>query len=125
MDSRPGRLTGGGIRTLPPNRVAGMLRRIKEHGSGKRRRVESVRYRITGFRDPDTGGWISRNPGNGQYYRIAGPGQRGGAGRHRTPVRPTRDMIRRTDLISFEVEITRQEPRVYYVSSHGLTAING
>lgn len=114
MDSRPGKLTGGGIRTLPANRVEGMLRRIKQQGSGKSRRVRSVRYRVTGFRDPDSGLWVSRNPHNGHYYLVR-------AGRHRTRVRPTGDMMRRTDMIALEVEVDRgQGASVYYVSVPGL-----
>ena len=114
MNSKPGRLSGGGIRTLPADRVDGMLRRIKAEGSGKSRKVRSVRYRITGFRDPDSQQWVSRNPRNGNYYRVRD-------GRHRTKVRPTGDMIRRTDMLSLEVEVDRgREPRIYYLSVPGL-----
>lgn len=92
-----------------------MLRRIREEGSGKRRKLRSVRYRITGFRDPQTGGWITRNPRNGTYY-IAKDG------RHRTNVRPTQDMIRSTDMIALEVEVDRGagNSRIYYLSVPGL-----
>lgn len=115
MDSRPGRLTGGGIRTLPADRVAGMLRRIKVEGSGKNRKVRTVRYRITGLRDPGSGDWVSRNPRNGHYYRVIN-------GRHQTRVRPTGAMVSQTDMIALEVEVDRggPEPRIYYVSVPGL-----
>lgn len=116
MNSSPGRLRGSGIRNLPEDRIGNMLQRIKVGGSGKSRRVQSVRYRVTGFRDPDSGGWISRNPRNGHYYLVAD-------GRHRTRIRPSGDMIRRTDLVSLEVEVNRggkHEPRIYYVSVPGL-----
>lgn len=95
-----------------------MLARIKADGSGKSRRVRSVRYRVTGFRDPSSGGWISRNPRNGHYYLVR-------AGRHRTRVRPTGEMMRATDLISLEVEVDRGggNERVYYVSVPGLRGI--
>lgn len=109
MDSKPGRLTGGGIRTLPAEKRAGMLRRLKlEQGRGFR--VTSVRYRITGFRDPGSGEWIVRNPRNGNYYRQH-------AGRHRTPVRPTPELVSRADMMSLEVEVDRGHgPTIYYVS---------
>lgn len=110
MNSHKGRLRGGGIRTLPEDRIAGMLLRIKLEGSGKNRRVQGIRYRITGFRHPDTSLWVSRNPRNGQYYTISG-------GRHHG-VKPNEDLISRTDLVSLEVEIDRGRgnSRIYYVS---------
>lgn len=114
MNSRPGRLSGGQIRTLPPDRVEGMLRRIKLEGSGKSRKVKSVRYRISGFRNPDDGSWISRNPRNGQYYQLHD-------GRHRTRARPTPEMLARSDMLALEVEITRVKgSRVYFVSIPGV-----
>lgn len=115
MNSRPGTLTGAGIRKLPADRVDGMLRRIKETGSGVKRQVKSVRYRISGFRNPDNGEWIQRNPRNGHYYMVR-------AGRHRTQVRPTADMIGRSDMIALEVEVDRGRgnQRVYYVSVPGI-----
>lgn len=114
MNSKPGSLTGSGIRNLPADRVDGLLRRIREVGSGKKRRVRSVRYRITGFRNPDSGLWVSRNPRNGHYYVVAN-------GRHQTEVKPTGEMISRTDMLALEVEIDRgQGARVYYVSLPGL-----
>jgi hypothetical protein len=121
MNSTHGYLTGGGIRTLAPDRVDGMLRRIKVSGSGKSRRVAGVRYRISGFRDLSAdsaayGQWVRRNPRNGQYYRERD-------GKHRTPVRPTGDMIRLTDMIALEVEVTRtagSTPTIYYVSIPGI-----
>ncbi len=115
MTDVPGRLKGSGIRTLPADRVAGMLRRIKaEHG--KTRRVRSVRYRVNGFRDPKSKGWVSRNPRNGQYYL-----KRDGA--HRTPLRPTPEILRATDRISLEIEVTRisgGESRIYFITIPGL-----
>lgn len=113
-NDKPGTLSGSGIRTLPLDRVDSILRHIKEARSGKSRRIRSVRYRVTGFRNPDGGDWISRNPRNGQYYRVAD-------GRHRTPIRPNGDMMRRTDMIALEVEIDRgQGSRIHYVSVPGL-----
>lgn len=117
MNSKPGKLTGGGIRTMPPEKVGHMLRRIKESGSGKSRRVRSVRYRITGFRDMRTGDWISRNPRNGQYYVEKD-------GSHRTQIRPTAAMIQQTNMVALEVEVTRQGDKsvIYYFSTPGLGA---
>lgn len=112
MNSTPGRLRGSGIRTLPSERIPPMLERLKiRHRKGFR--VRSVRYRIAGFRDPDTGGWISRNPRNGSYYLMA-------AGRHRTKVRPSVELLSRSNMLSLEVEIDRGKgARIYYVSLPG------
>lgn len=100
-----------------------MLRRIKLEGSGKRRRVRSVRYRVTGFRDPGSGDWVSRDPRNGHYYRIPkGEGKNRKPQRRYTEVRPTQEMIAATDMIALEVEIDRggDSSRVYYISVPGL-----
>lgn len=109
MNSVPGRLTGGGIRTIPEAKRAGMLRRLKIQ-QGKGFRVVSIRYRVTGFRDPESGDWVSRNPRNGSYYRMRD-------GRHRTKVRPTAEMLAQTNLMALEVEVDRGKgSRIYYVS---------
>lgn len=109
MNSTPGRLAGGGIRELPESMRAGILRRLKED-QGKRFRIKSARYRISGFRDPDSGEWVTRNPRNGNYYRVKD-------GRHRTEVRPTPQIIARSNMLALEVEIDRGKgPRIYYVS---------
>lgn len=109
MNSTPGRLSGGGIRRLPDEKIAAMLKRLKVQ-QGRGFRVKSVRYRISGFRDPDSGQWITRNPRNGTYYRVRD-------GRHRTKVRPTPELIRRSDMLALEVEVDRGKgARVYYVS---------
>lgn len=112
MNSTPGRLTGSGIRPLPESMIDGMLRRLKQQ-QGRGFRVKSARYRITGFRDPDSGGWVSRNPRNGNYYLVR-------SGRHRTKVRPTPQLLARTDMMALEVEVDRGKgPRIYYVSVPG------
>lgn len=114
MNSVPGTLRGSGIRPLPPAMLDRMLRRIKEHGSGKSRRLRSARYRVTGFRDPNSGQWVSRNPRNGHYYRMRD-------GRHTTKVRPTVGLLKRSDMLALEVEIDRGKgARIYYVSIPGL-----
>lgn len=89
-----------------------MLARLKiRHRKGFR--VKQVRYRIVGFRDPHTGGWVSRNPRNGSYYMVR-------SGRHRTKVRPTAEILKRTSMIALEVELDRgQGSRIYYVSLPG------
>lgn len=123
MNSHPGKLTGGGIRELPAERRAGMLQRIKVEGSGKSRRVRSVRYRVTGFRDPDTGMWVSRDPKTGRYFSILGGGVGSKRGRHKTSSRPTGEKLARSDLISLEVEVDRggkDGARIYFVSIPGL-----
>lgn len=113
MNSSPGRLRGSGIRTLSHERIPAMLERLKIRHH-KTYRVESVRYRISGFRDPDTGGWISRNPRNGNYYLMAD-------GRHRTKVRPTVELLSRSDMLALEVEIDRGKgARIYYTSIPGI-----
>ena len=109
MDSKPGRLTGRGIRPIPDAQIDAMLRRLKVQ-QGRGFRVTSARYRISGFRDPDSGQWITRNPRNGNYYRVRD-------GRHRTQVRPTPEILRRSDMLALEVEIDRGKgPTIYYVS---------
>lgn len=109
LNSTPGRLAGSGIRTLPESKVAGILKRLKVQ-QGRGFRVKSARYRVTGFRDPGSGEWVSRNPRNGNYYRVRN-------GRHRTQVRPTPELLARTDMLALEVEIDRGKgPRIYYVS---------
>lgn len=118
MNSQPGTLTGSGIRRLPAQRIRGMVRRIKAHDP-KLPPVKSVRYRVTGFRNPDTGVWISRNAQNGHYYQIVG----GINERHSTRVKPTADHLRRTNMLSLEVEILRhgqREGRIYYLSVPGI-----
>lgn len=121
MHSTPGRLTGAGIRRLPQERVAGMLARLKVQ-QGKGFRVAGVRYRVAGFRDPDSGDWVSRDPRNGQYYAVHGSARgarkaAGQAARHRTQVRPTAELLSRSNMLSLEVEVDRGKgPRVYHVS---------
>lgn len=122
MNSTPGRLTGGGIRRLPADRIPPMLARLKiRHKKGFR--VKSARYRITGFRGP-SGEWISRDPKTGRYYKLSGRARAGSerraagqAARRRTEVKPTAEILRQSDMFQFEVEIDRgQGPRIYYVS---------
>lgn len=115
MQTEHGRLTGSGIRTLPEAKVDAFLARLKVD-QGRKFRVRSVRYRITGFRDPNGGDWVSRNPRNGQYYRVRG-------GRHRTQVRPTPELLARTDMMALEVEVDRggnAGPTIYHVSVPGV-----
>lgn len=109
MNSTPGRLSGGGIRPLPRPMLDFLLQRLKDQ-QGKGYRVKSARYRVTGFRDPESGDWVSRNPRNGTYYRVKD-------GRHRIKVRPTKEILARTNLLALEVEIDRGKgPRIYYIS---------
>lgn len=112
MNSEPGRLRGSGIRSLPSDRIAPMLARLKiRHDKGFR--VKSVRYRVCGFRDPDTGGWVSRNPRNGTFYLMHD-------GRHRTKVRPTTELLSRSPMLALEVEIDRGKgPRIFHISAPG------
>lgn len=127
MNSTPGRLSGGRIRRVPADKIDAMLQRLKLE-QGRNYRVKSMRYRITGLRDPESGGWISRDPANGNYYLVGGKPRAGTKrratgqpARRRTQIRPTPDMIRQTDMLSFEVEIDRGKgPRIYYVSTPGL-----
>lgn len=116
MDAgKPGRLTGSGIRELPEGPRENMLRRLKLD-TGKNKRVDRVRYRITGFFDAQ-GSWIVRNPRNGQYYRYRPKGSPELPGRHRTPVRPTAQLLKRSSRLAIEVEVDRgRGPRVYYTT---------
>lgn len=112
MDSEPGRLRGSGIRPLPEWLQDRLLQRARDR-AGKRIRLRSARYRVTGFRDPGSGAWVSRNPKNGHYYRRD-------AGRHRTKLRPTLETLSKSDTIALEVELDRgQGPRIYYTTLRG------
>lgn len=112
MHSEPGRLTGAGIRPLPASLRERLLDRARDR-AGKRIRLKSARYRVTGFRDPDSGAWVSRNPRNGNYYKQD-------AGKHRTKLRPTVELLARSDVLALEVEIDRgQGPRIYHMSVRG------
>lgn len=115
MKSQPGRLHGSGIRPLPDELRERILAAAQDK-TGRRLRLYSARYRVTGFRDPGSGAWIQRNPRNGQYYARFGPGLSGGA-RHRTQVRPTLARLRRAGKVAVEVELDRGGgPHIYYTT---------
>lgn len=111
VDGIPGRLSGAGIRTLKGAQREAILARIQAKQPGRKLNVRSVRYRVTGFRDPASGQWVRRNPRNGHYYRRL-PGHR-----HNTQLRPTPSMLARSPLIAVEVEADLGNgPRLHYTT---------
>lgn len=111
MNSRPGRLTGGGIRPLPDELRRRLVAQARER-TGQNVRLRSARYRVVGYRN-SAGAWVQRNPRNGHYF-VRTP-----AGRRRT-VKPDAEQISRSQMVSVELELDRgRGPRIYYTTLHG------
>jgi hypothetical protein len=119
----PGELRGSGIRTLSPEQAEKWLGVARQRAGGRRLRMRSARYRVTGFRDASSGAWVQRAR-DGKYYKVEGRARSGSAraragqpGRHATELRPTVELLKRSDRISVEIEVDRgQGPRLYYTT---------
>jgi hypothetical protein len=108
MNSRPGRLTGNGIRPLPDALRRKIIRDVKED-TGKGRRLTSARYRVTGYRN-GAGAWVTRDPRTGKYW-VRGP--KGG----KRPVKVDGSMVAASAVVAVEVELDRgRGPRIYYTT---------
>jgi hypothetical protein len=107
MNSRPGKLTGRGVKRLPPE----LQRRL----STETRDASNARYRVTGFRDGQ-GRWVHRTKVG---TRKGQPTWGYRTKREGLLVKPSNDMLRRSDLISVEIEVDLgQGPRVYFTTVH-------